>query len=88
MSQAHLIKKPAPEASPPASSLKRNLTETEASNEYGYSVHWYRRSRWTGTGPRYIKVDGGGVLYPRSELDRFFDSRLVGSTSEATARRG
>ncbi|MDD2367564.1 MAG: hypothetical protein PHN84_15545 [Desulfuromonadaceae bacterium] len=80
----HPIKKSASEANP---TVKKNLTETEASAEYGYSVHWYRRARWAGNGPRYIKIRGGGVLYPRAELDAFFDSRLVGSTSESTARR-
>ena len=86
MSKQANIKQPAPE--PPTSSLKRNLTETESSAEYGYSVHWYRRARWAGNGPKYIKIAGGGVLYPRTELEAFFNSRLVGSTSEATARRG
>ena len=80
----HLIKTPAPDTT--HSSVKRNLTETEASAEYGYSVHWYRRARWAGNGPRYLKNPGGGVLYPRVELDHFFDALLVKSTSEATAK--
>ncbi len=68
------------------SPYKRNLTETEAAEEYGMSVHWYRRSRWAGDGPRFIKL-GGGILYPRVELDAFFNSRLVKSTSEASTRK-
>ena len=65
---------------------KKNLTETEASAEYGMSVHWYRRSRWAGDGPRFIKL-GGAILYPRIELESFFDARLVKSTSESSTRK-
>lgn len=60
---------------------KRNLTEEQAAAEYGPSVHWYRRARWAGDGPRFIKLDGR-VLYPRTELDAFFESRLRRSTSD------
>jgi hypothetical protein len=70
----------------PVAVIKRNLNETEASAEYGMSVHWYRRSRWAGDGPRFIKL-GGGILYPRTELDAFFNARLVKSTSEASVRK-
>jgi len=66
--------------------VKRNLTETEASAEYGMSVHWYRRSRWTGDGPRFIKLKGN-CLYPRTELETYFNARLVKSTSEASTRK-
>lgn len=64
---------------------KRNLTESEASERYGMSVHWYRRARWAGDGPRFIKL-GGAVLYPVTELDTYFDARLVKSTSEVSAK--
>lgn len=66
--------------------IKKNLTETEAADQYGMSVHWYRRSRWKGDGPRFIKL-GGAILYPVSELDAYFNSRLVKSTSEAECRK-
>ncbi|MBW4057168.1 MAG: helix-turn-helix domain-containing protein [Proteobacteria bacterium] len=65
---------------------KKNLTETEAAAEYGMSVHWYRRSRWAGDGPCFIKL-GGAILYPRTELESFFDARLVKSTSESSIRK-
>lgn len=65
---------------------KVNLNETEAAETYGPSVHWFRRARWQGDGPKFIKL-GGMVLYPVSELDRFFNERLVKSTSEVSARR-
>ncbi len=66
--------------------VKKNLNEKEASAEYGGSVHWYRRARTYGGGPKFIKL-AGMVLYPRTELDAFFDSRIVKSTSEASVRR-
>jgi hypothetical protein len=62
----------------------RNLTEKEASERWGMSVHWYRRKRWSGGGPVYIKTDGknGSVLYPEEELEKFFASKLRKSTSD------
>ena len=60
---------------------KINLNEQEASAQYGPSVHWFRRARWSGDGPMYIKL-AGKVLYPRDELDKFFAERLRRSTSE------
>ena len=63
----------------------RNLTEQQASDERGMSVHWYRRKRWEGGGPVYIKTSngkGGKVLYPEEELDKYFNSRLRKSTSD------
>ncbi len=60
---------------------KKNLTETEASEEYGMSVHWYRRARWAGNGPEFIKL-GAAILYPRVNLDAFFSSRIRKSTSD------
>jgi len=66
---------------------KINLTEAEASEIFGMSVFWYRRKRWEGGGPAYIKMNGGAVLYPRTELEKFFNDRLVKSTSEVSARK-
>lgn len=66
--------------------IKKNLTEQEASEQYGMSVHWYRRARWAGDGPRYLKLSGA-VLYPVSELDEFFAERLVKNTSESACRK-
>ncbi len=65
--------------------IKKNLTETEASEQWGMSVHWYRRARWAGDGPKFIKLSGA-VLYPVSELEAFFNSRMVKSTSEVSVR--
>lgn len=58
------------------------INEQAASQKYGLSTHWFRRARWEGGGPAYCKISGGKVLYPVTELDAFFSSRMVKSTSE------
>lgn len=60
---------------------KINLNESEAAEQYGLSVHWFRRARWAGGGPPYIKLKGR-VLYRREDLDRFFQAKLRLSTSD------
>lgn len=53
---------------------KLYLNETEASLRYGYSRQWFQRERWKGTGPKFIKVNGGKVLYPLEQTDQWFMS--------------
>lgn len=59
---------------------KQNLTTQEASDIYGPSVAWFERARWNGTSPPYIKL-GRKVLYPISELEKYFADRVRRSTS-------
>lgn len=64
---------------------KLYLTEKEASHRYGFSVHWFQRSRWNGSGPSFIKINGGRVLYPMALTDEWFANfPLYKSTSEAS----
>jgi|GEM_PF-5955726 len=53
---------------------KIQLTEMEASIRYGYSRQWFQRQRWLGTGPKFIKVNGGRVFYPIQDTDNWFGS--------------
>jgi len=53
---------------------KLYLNETEASFRYGYSIAWFQRQRWQGTGPSFIKIYNGRVLYPIKETDKWFKS--------------
>lgn len=64
--------------------VKRYFTESEASDVYGPSVAWFRRKRWQGDGPAFVKMEGRGgmVLYPVCELENYFSSRLRKSTSD------
>ena len=48
------------------------LDETEASFRYGYSRQWFQRERWKGTGPKFIKINSGKVLYPIQATDEWF----------------
>lgn len=57
-----------------------NIDEHEAARRYGPSVHWFRRARWAGGGPSFIKL-AGKVLYPVAELESFFAAHVVSSTS-------
>jgi hypothetical protein len=62
---------------------KLYLNETEASVRYGYSKQWFQRERWKGTGPKFIKINGGKILYPIKETDEWFEAfSLKQSTSE------
>lgn len=61
---------------------KLYLTETEASQRYGYSRAWFQRSRWAGDGPEFLKCRGK-VLYPLPLTDAWFEETgLRKSTSD------
>ena len=65
---------------------KLYLNETEASERYGYSRQWFQRERWKGTGPKFIKINGGKILYPLQDTDAWFASfGLQQSTSAQEA---
>lgn len=65
---------------------KLYLNEKEASQRYGYSRQWFQRERWKGTGPRFMKVNQGKILYPIDETDAWFRSfGCKQSTSEYKA---
>lgn len=50
------------------------MNEVEASHRYGYSRQWFQRERWKGTGPKFVKINNGRVLYPILETDEWFAS--------------
>ena len=59
------------------------ISEKDAHYRYGYSVYWFQRKRWSGDGPKFLKIPGGKVLYPLKETDEWFSNHgLKGSTSE------
>lgn len=62
---------------------KLYLNETEASQRYGYSRQWFQRERWKGTGPKFLKINRGRVLYSIKDTDEWFSSfELQKNTSE------
>lgn len=65
---------------------KLQLTEKEAAEKYGLSVHWFRRKRFAGGGPAFRKI-GNKCFYPVPELERYFTDCTRRSTSEYETRR-
>lgn len=71
-----------PEQQAAKSCEKIMISEKEAAQRYPYSVHWFRRARWEGNGPRFIKV-GRRVMYVFKEIDEWFKQHpRYQSTSE------
>ena len=62
------------------------ISEKDASQRYGMSVHWFRRKRVEGGGPSFRKI-GNRCFYAVEELDRFFNERTCKSTSEYHTRK-
>lgn len=61
---------------------KITISEKEAARRYAYSIHWFRRARWMGNGPPFIKV-GRRIMYVLKEIDAWFKQhRRYQSTSE------
>ena len=61
---------------------KLYINESEAALRYGYSRQWFQRQRWLGTGPTFIKINGGRVLYNLEAIDSWFSGfTLQKSTS-------
>ncbi len=62
---------------------KLYINEAEASVRYGYSRKWFQRERSKGTGPLFMKINGGKILYPVKETDQWFQSFVCkNSTSQ------
>ncbi len=62
--------------------LGGNLSEKEAAEYLGLTVHTMRRWRWSGDGPRFLKM-GSRCLYPVAELEAYQASCLRRSTSDS-----
>jgi predicted DNA-binding transcriptional regulator AlpA len=50
------------------------LTEHEAAELIGYSVHWLRRKRWESSGPKYLKIGTRAVRYREADLFDWIDA--------------
>lgn len=64
---------------------KRGFSTRQAAEYIGLSPSWLRKKRLRGAddpgdpGPRFIKLEGGMVLYMREHLDAWLDARLARS---------
>jgi len=41
--------------------------------------------RWTGRGPRFVRIGGRSIRYRQSDLDAYIDAQVFSSTTEADA---
>lgn len=62
------------------------LDQKQVAEYLGKSVAWCERSRWDGTGPRFIKV-GRAVRYRADDVLAWLEDNARNNTSEA-ARAG
>ena len=57
------------------------LQPAEVVKLFKVSPSWLAKSRWNGTGPRFVKI-GRAVRYAESAVREYIKSRQRGSTSE------
>jgi hypothetical protein len=52
-----------------SSEIRKNLTDAEAAARYGMSQAWFRRKRWEGGGPVFVKMPAErGAYFTRLKL--------------------
>ncbi len=61
---------------------RRLLTETEVTEQYGFTLSWLRNMRHKGGGIPYIKC-GRSVRYDPDDVESYIAARRVTSTTEA-----
>ncbi len=63
----------------------RHLNQIELAARLNISPRTLERWRWTGEGPRYMKV-GGRVVYRLEDVEGYEDSQLRNSTAEVSSK--
>ncbi len=63
----------------------RHLNQIELAARLNISPRTLERWRWTGEGPRYMKV-GGRVVYRLEDVEGYEDSQLRNSTAEISSK--
>ena len=56
-------------------------SQKDAATTLRKSESWFERSRWAGTGPRYIKI-GRSVLYLGKDLNAWLESQARSNTGQ------
>jgi hypothetical protein len=51
------------------------INEKEASERYGYSIHWFRKKRKDKGGPNFYKTFRK-IMYPLQETDEYFKRQI------------
>jgi hypothetical protein len=62
-------------------------TEREAAAKLNCSPKTLQNWRWSGRGPRFVKLDSGAIRYDDAELDACIARNTFTSTTEAQAAR-
>ena len=63
----------------------RHLNQIELAARLNISPRTLERWRWTGDGPRFMKV-GGRVVYRLEDVEGYEDSQLRNSTAEISSK--
>ncbi len=63
----------------------RHLNQIELAARLNISPRTLERWRWTGEGPRFMKV-GGRVVYRLEDVEGYEDSQLRNSTAEISSK--
>ena len=63
----------------------RHLNQIELAARLNISPRTLERWRWTGVGPRFMKV-GGRVVYRLEDVEGYEDSQLRNSTAEISSK--
>ena len=58
------------------------LNELQAAEFLGLKPRTLQAWRWSGGGPRFVRLSARAVRYRQSDLDAYVTARLVHSTSE------
>jgi hypothetical protein len=64
--------------------MEENLKTKEAATFLRLKPATLEQQRWTGKGPRFIKL-GRSVIYRRTDLVAFIEERVFNSTTETQA---
>ncbi len=58
------------------------LKEDSAARILGVKVKTMQKWRWTGSGPKFVKISGRCVRYRRMDIDEWVDSHLISSAED------
>ncbi len=58
------------------------LNEQQLADMFGVTVRTIQQWRWSGRGPKFVRISRRCVRYREEDIDAFVAGRVVGSTSE------
>ena len=65
--------------------LVKHLSQHELARRWAISPRTLERWRWTGSGPRYLKLNGR-IVYREADVESFEATRVCESTKGGSAR--